>query len=75
MAVAGVLLLAGAAATVNLGWGWLAATSAIVVFLAGGFWANYVLFGDVRPFHTGANVMVGALILWLLWIGYSVPES
>ena len=68
--MAALLLVAGIAATVNLPWGgWAAAVATIVVVLAA-FWANHAMFGDFRPLHTGANVVVAAIILALLWFGY-----
>jgi len=71
--VAVMLLIGGVAVAFNLAWGQLAASIAIVNFVAGGFWANHILFGKIRPLHTGANVVVGAIIFWLLWLGY-VPS-
>src|SRR5262245_16680322 len=70
-AVAAVLVVAGAAAILALGWGYAAAMIATCVFVVGGFWANYVLFADIRPLHTVPNVIVAALVIWLLWLGYS----
>mgnify|MGYP001353020449 CR=1 FL=1 len=69
--MAALLLIAGVAATGNLPWGgWAAAVATIVVVLAA-FWANYALFGNVRPPHTGTNIVVAAIILALLWFGYA----
>ena len=71
MIMAALLLTAGAAATGNLSWGrWAAAIVTIVVVLAA-FWANHALFGDIRPLHTGTNIVVAAIILALLWFGYA----
>src|SRR5262245_48132627 len=53
--VAVMLLIGGIAVAFNLAWGQLAASIAIVNFVAGGFWANHILFGKIRPLHTGAN--------------------
>ena len=39
-------------------------------FVLGGFWANHVLFADIRPRHTVPNVIVAAVVAWLLWFGY-----
>jgi len=64
-----LLLVSGAAATINVRWGPLASVIAILAFVVAGFWANYVLFGDVRLAHTGANVLLSAFILLLLWAG------
>ena len=67
-----LLLVVGVAATGNLPWGgWAAAISTIVVVLAA-FWANNALFGNMRLWHTGTNVVVAAIIFALLWIGYNV---
>ena len=61
--MAAMLLIAGVAATFNLPWGgWAAAISTMVVVVAA-FWANYSLFGDIRPLHTATNVVVAAIIL------------
>lgn len=67
LAVAALLVIAGAAAALGVSGGRAAATVAVVSFVAGGFWANFVLFGDVRLLHTGTNVIVGMLVVWLLW--------
>ena len=71
MAMAVILFVAGGAVLGNVGWGQFAAAISVTIFVVAGFWANRVLFGGVRPMHTGPNVVVGALVLWLLWIGYS----
>jgi len=71
MAMSVILIIAGGAVISNVWWGQLAAVIAVAIFVVTGFWANQVLFGNVRPMHAGPNVAVGALILWLLWIGYS----
>jgi hypothetical protein len=75
MVMALMLLIAGTATTLNPGWGSFAAAIAVAIFVAAGFWANYVLFGDIRIVHTGTNVVIGALILWLLWIAHSGRET
>ena len=41
-----------------------------VRFVLGGFWANHVLFADIHPRHTVPNVIVAAVVVWLLWFGY-----
>src|SRR5262245_19815925 len=53
LAVACVLVIAGLATAANFRWAFPFAALAIVVFVSGGFWANYALFGDVRPIHSG----------------------
>jgi hypothetical protein len=68
-AMAVLLLVAGLAALCNVPWGYCTALIATVVFVAAAFPANYVLFGDIRPLHTGTNIVVAAMILTLLWIG------
>src|SRR5262249_59665280 len=42
--VAVLLFVGGIAATFNLSWGQWAASIAIVIFVIGGFWANYILY-------------------------------
>jgi hypothetical protein len=69
LALAVFLVVAGTAATVNLRWGQAVSAIGILVFVAGGFWVNYALFGDVRLTHSGANVVVAAVILLLLSVG------
>ena len=69
MAVA--LLITGIAAIMNFPWGGSSAAVVTILFTAGGFWGNYRLFGDVRPVHTGGNVILAIVILVLLWVGYS----
>ena len=71
-AVAGLLVIGGLLAAVGLDSGYWAATTATAVFVGGVFWANYILFGSFRPLHTGTNLIVGAAIQWLLWIGNGV---
>jgi hypothetical protein len=73
LVLAGFLVIAGSAATLNLRWGQLASAVAILVFVAGGFGVNYTLFGNVRLVHSGVNVVVALLILFLLWIGARRP--
>ena len=65
------LLTTGIAAIKGVSWGGLAASITTILFAAGGFWGNYQLFGDVRPVHTSANVILAIVILVLLWVGYS----
>src|SRR5262245_43880434 len=69
MIVMAVLLLGtGLAAALHLSWGRWAAAIAIGLFVAGAFWANSVLFGNLRPMHTVPNVLVASVILYLLWV-------
>jgi hypothetical protein len=74
MVLAAFLLKAGIAAIRNLPWGGRAAAITTIVFVGLAFWANYVLFGDIRPLHSGANVVVAAIILALLWFGSGVSK-
>jgi hypothetical protein len=70
--LAALLLVAGGAAVMNRRWGrWLAAI-AILAFVAGGFWVNYILFGDIRPARSGANAILAIAILLMLRAGASV---
>ena len=71
IAMAVLLLLVGGAVLRNMPWGGRAAAIALLLFLLGGFWANALLFGDVRPMHTATNVVVSAIIVGLLWFGYA----
>jgi len=57
--------------TFQTGWGYAAATIAMCAFVLVGFWGNHVLFADIRPRHTVPNVIVAALVVWLLWFGYA----
>jgi hypothetical protein len=65
-----LLLVAGAAALGNVPWGDYAAAIVTIVVVAAAFWANHALFGDIRPLHTGTNIVVAAIILALLWFGH-----
>ena len=67
-----LLLVAGGAAAMNRRWGrWLAAI-AILAFVAGGFWVNYILFADIRPVHSGANAILAIAILLMVGAGAGV---
>jgi hypothetical protein len=63
-------LLAGVASLANVPWGSHAAALATLVVVAAAFPANYALFGDIRPLHTGTNLVVAAIVLVLLWVGH-----
>jgi hypothetical protein len=67
--MAALLLVAGVATLGNVPWGGHAAAIATIVLVAAAFPANYALFGDIRPLHTGTNIVVAAIILALLWFG------
>ncbi len=69
------LLITGMAAIKGASWGGSTAAITTILFAAGGFWGNYQLFGDVRPVHTGANVILAIAILVLLWVGYSDQDT
>ena len=68
--LAAFLLMAGVAAIASVPSGCHAAAIATIVIVSAAFWANYALFGRIRPLHTGTNVIVAAIILALLWFGY-----
>ena len=65
------LLITGIAAMMAMPWGGASAATATILFMTGGFWGNHILFGDVRPVHTGTNVILALVVLILLWFGYS----
>jgi len=67
LAVAVVLAGAGIGTGSGRPWGFATSACALAVFVLGGFWANYVLFGDLRPAHTATNIVVVAVVLALLW--------
>jgi hypothetical protein len=67
--MAALLAITGIAAFRGAWWGNAAAAVALIIFVTVAFWGNYVLFGDIRPLHTGTNVVVGVIILALLWVG------
>jgi hypothetical protein len=67
--MAALLLVAGVSAIGNVPWSRHAAAVALIVLVAAASWANYALFGDMRPLHTGTNIVVAAIILALLWFG------
>ena len=69
--MAGLMLIAGIAAIGNVSWGGYAAAIATMVVVVAAFWVNHALFGDIRPLHTGTNLVVAAIILALLWYGYA----
>lgn len=75
LVLAALLVVAGTAATLNLRWGQLVSVAAVLVFVVGGFCVNYILFGDIRLLHSGANVVVAALTLLLLWVGARRPPA
>ena len=70
IAMAVLLLIAGGATIGNVSWGGRAAAIATIALVAAAFWANHALFGNIRPLHTGTNIVVAAIILALLWFGY-----
>jgi hypothetical protein len=75
IALAALFFVAGAAAAGDIPWGGWAAAIVTMVAVAAAFWVNYALFGDIRPVHTGTNVIVAAIILALLWFGYARQSS
>ncbi len=71
LAITGALLIgASAGVFMRASWGFSAAIGAMLIFVAGGFWGNYAAFGDIRPVHTGTNVVIAAITLVLIWFGY-----
>ena len=71
LAFTSILLLAsGAACVIKVPWACEASAVATLLFVAGGFAGNYAVFGSLRPAHTVPNVIIAAVILWLLWLGY-----
>jgi hypothetical protein len=70
MVMAAILLTAGVAVLANVPWSGHAAAIATIVVVAAAFWANQALFGDIRPLHTGTNIVVAGIILALLWFGH-----
>jgi hypothetical protein len=67
-----LLLVAGIAAVMNRRWGRRLAAIAILAFVVGGFCVNYILFGDIRPVHSGANAILAIAILLMLRAGAGV---
>jgi len=71
-----LLLLAGALASLlRASWGFITAATAMTLFVAAGFWANYSLFGSIRPLHSGSHVIAAIVVILLLRIGYSATTS
>lgn len=70
MAMAAALLAAGIAVIGNARWGGPIAAILIIIATAAAFWVHYTLFGDIRAWKTGTNVVVAGIILALLWVGY-----
>jgi hypothetical protein len=70
LVMAALVLMAGVGALGNMPWGRSAAAVATIVVVAAAFPVNYVLFGQMRPLHTGTNIVVAAIILALLWFGH-----
>jgi hypothetical protein len=68
--LAALLFISGIATIGNVPSGGLAAAIATILFVAAAFWANYALFDDIRPLHSGTNIVVATIILVLLWLGY-----
>lgn len=70
LVMAVLVLAAGVAALANMPWGLHAAAIVTAVVVIAAFPVNHVLFGEMRPMHTGTNVVLAAIILALLWFGY-----
>jgi hypothetical protein len=73
--MAALVLFAGGAAVGNLPWGGAAAAVVTIVVVVAAFWVNHALFGDIRPLHTGTNVVVAAVIVALLWYGFEGKQQ
>lgn len=75
LAVGVVLAGSGAITLLKSRFARLAGVTALILFVSGGFLGNYLLFGAVRPLHTGTNVVLAGLILWCLSAGRQVRSS
>ena len=65
-----LLLVTGVATLLRDPSGCISGAVSTLLFVAGGFWGNYALFGDLRPKHTGPNVVIACVIWLLIWLGY-----
>jgi hypothetical protein len=75
LAIAALLLVgSGGAIVLGIGWSCTAALLAILVFVAGGFWGNYAVFGEFRRNHIVANLVIALIVIAFLCIG-CVPGS
>jgi hypothetical protein len=69
----GVLLLATGLTTIfGIPVGCVAGGISTLLFVVGGFLGNHALFGDIRPKHTGPNVVLACVIWILIWFGFPV---
>jgi len=68
--MAAILLIAGVATIGNAPWAAHASAIATIVLVVAAFGVNHALFGNVRPLHMVTNIVVAAIILTLLWLGY-----
>jgi len=71
MLAVGVLLLIASGLTFA-GKGWIFTIVASLIFIVDGFISNYFLFGSIRISHSGSNVVIMGLAIWLLWRDKSV---
>jgi hypothetical protein len=65
--VSTVLITAGITVFIGAPWAREYGSFAILFFAVCGFPGNFYLFGDIRPAHTGTNVVIAGIVLWLLW--------
>jgi len=60
------LTFAGVMAVARMRLAWPLGIAAIFAFVAVSFVGNYVLFAEPRLIHSGTNLIVAALAIWLL---------
>ena len=64
-----VLIAAGVMAFLRRRIAWTLGVAALIAFVILGFVFNFMLFGSVRLAHSGTNVVVAVLAVWLLHKG------
>ena len=65
-----LLIVSGTATVFRVPWGSIFGAVSTLLFVVAGFWGNYALFGDLRPKHTGTNVVIACAIWLLIWLGF-----
>ncbi|MCH7727776.1 MAG: hypothetical protein IH991_15040 [Planctomycetes bacterium] len=65
-----LLLVPGVTTLLRVPWGCVFGAISTLLFVVAGFWGNYALFGDLRPKHTGTNVIVACTIWLLIWLDF-----